>query len=137
MARLAVIKARDRRRFHRTAHSVPEINLELVFQVAAGFVLRFHPGASASTAEKLAEEIAEARSAAPRARAAAKIKSPTIKVDAGLSVARARSTRPARGKVVAVEAVLVVHLPLFGIGEDVVGFLQLLEFFFRGFIARI
>src|SRR5258708_1396362 len=69
--------------------------------------------------------------------AAAKIKSPKIKVDVGRSVVRARSSRPARWKVVAVEAVLVVHLPLFGIGEDIVGFLQLLEFFFRGFVAWI
>src|SRR5260370_1957776 len=137
MARLASIQSRDPKLYHRTAHGIPESDLELVFQVAAGFGRRFHPGASASTAEKLAEEIAKARSAARRARAAAKIKSPKIKVDAGLSVARARSSRPARWKVVAVEAVLVVHLPLFGIGEDIVGFLQLLEFFFRGFVPWI
>src|SRR6202040_3079520 len=113
MARLAGIQSRDRKLFHRTAHSVPEIDLELVFQVAAGFVLRLHTGASASAAEKLAEEIAEARSAARRAGTAAKIKSPKVEVDVGLSAVSARSTRPARWDVVAVKAVLVVYLPFF------------------------
>ena len=32
---------------------------------------------------------------------------------------------------------LVIHLPLFGVGEDVVRFLDLLEFFLRRFVARI
>src|SRR5258706_10563262 len=137
VARLASVQSRDRELFHRAAHGIPEIDLELVFQVAAGFVFRLHTGASASAAEKLAEEIAEARSAARRAGAAAKIKSAKIKVDVRLPAVTAPSTRPARRKVVAVEAVLVVNLPLLGIGEDVVGFLQLLEFFFRGFVARI
>src|SRR5439155_19116420 len=96
-----------------------------------------HPSASAPAAEKLAEEIAEARPAPRRAGAAAKIKSAKIEVDVLLLAVSARSTRPARWKVVAVESVLVVHLPLLGIGEDIVGLLQLLKFFFRGFIARV
>src|SRR4029077_15651664 len=44
-----------------------------------------------------------------------------------------RSGRSALG----VEAKLIVHLPLFGVGENVVGFLNLLEFLFSGFIAGI
>src|SRR5947208_14187006 len=137
MAGLASIQSRDRKFFHRAAHGIPEIDLDLVFQVAAGFVLRLHPSASAPAAEKLAEEIAEARPAPRRAGAAAKIKSAKIEVDVLLLAVSARSTRPARWKVVAVESVLVVHLPLLGIGEDIVGLLQLLKFFFRGFIARV
>src|SRR5882672_6832063 len=66
VARLASVQSRDRELFHRAAHGIPEIDLELVFQVAARFVLRLHSGAAASAAEKLAEEIAEARSAARR-----------------------------------------------------------------------
>src|SRR5712692_2907595 len=134
MARFASIHPRDRKLFHRPAHRVPEIDFQLVFQVAARFVLRLHRRAPAPAAEKLAEEIAEARSAARRSRSAAKIKSVKIKVDVLLPSMTARSTRR---KIVAVEAVLVVHLPLLGIGEDVVGFLHLLEFFFRGLVARI
>src|SRR5258707_1548194 len=134
MASAASVQPRDRELFHRATHGVPKTNLNLVFQVAAGFMLRLHCGATAPAAEELAEEIAEAGSAAGRAGATAKIKSAEIKVDVLLSAVAARSTRR---EVVAVEAVLVVHLPFLGVGEDVVGFLQLLEFFFRGFIARI
>src|SRR2546429_2086280 len=137
MARLAGIQSGNRKLFHCAAHGIPEIDLDLVFQVATGFVLRLAPRASASTAKKLAEEIAEARSAARRARATAKIKSAKIKVDVLLLAVAVCSTRPARWKVVTVEPVLVVHLPLLGIGENIVGFLQLLEFFFRGFVAGV
>src|SRR5207249_11595367 len=83
------------------------------------------------------EEVAEARSAAGCAGAAAKIKSIKIKVDVLLPSVGARPAWSARRKVFAVETVLVVHLPLLGIGEDVVGFLQLLEFFFRRFVSRV
>src|SRR5439155_404906 len=137
MARLAGIQSGNRKLFHCAAHGIPEIDLDLVFQVATGFVLRLAPRASASTAKKLAEEIAEARSAARRTRATAKIKSAKIKVDVLLLAVAVCSTRPARWKVVTVEPVLVVHLPLLGIGENIVGFLQLLEFFFRGFVAGV
>src|SRR5437588_4342112 len=104
---------------------------------APGSLLRPHPLPPAPAAEKLAEEIAEARTATRRARAPAKIKSAKIKVDVLLPAVTARSTGPARRKVVAVKAVLVVHLPLLGIGEDVVGFLHLLDFFFFRFVAGI
>jgi len=47
-------------------------------------------------------------------------------------------SRPARlRKIVAVETVLVVHLTLLRVGEHVVGFLKLLELFFRGFVTGI
>src|SRR6202043_3084384 len=51
---------------------------------------------------------------------------------AGLLLFR-RSGRSALG----IEAELIVHLPLLGVGENVVGFLNLLEFLFGGFIAGI
>src|SRR5437588_533351 len=47
MAGLASIQSRDRKLFHRSAHGIPEIDLDLVFQVTAGFVLRLHALASA------------------------------------------------------------------------------------------
>jgi len=35
------------------------------------------------------------------------------------------------------KAKLIVHLPLLGVGQYVVGFLHLLELFFRGFVAGV
>src|SRR5260370_9374662 len=64
MARPASVQPCDRELLHCAAHRIPEINLNLVFQVAAAFGLRLHCGATAPAAEKLAEEIAEAGSAA-------------------------------------------------------------------------
>src|SRR5437016_8575840 len=112
MARLASIQSGDRKLLHRAAHGIPEIDLDLVFQVAAGFVFRLHPSTSASAAKKLAERIAEARSATRGAGPAAKIKYAEIKVDVLLPAVTARFTRRT---VVAVEAVLVVDLPPLGI----------------------
>src|SRR5260370_30658945 len=120
--------------FPRAAHRVQKIDLDLISQVAARFVPRLHRGGSAPAAEKLAEEIAEARSAARRPGASAKIESFKIEVDVPLP---ARAACSARWKVIAVEAILVVHLPLLGIGEDVLAFLPLLEFLFRRLVARI
>src|SRR5215472_9842012 len=91
------------------------------------------------TPEKLAEEIAETRSSSASSGSASariEIKSPEIEVNSrtsGISARRRRSTL----EVVAVKAVLVVHLPLFRIGQYVVRFLQLLELFFRGLVSGI
>ena len=98
-------------------------------------MLRFHSGVGASAAEKLAEEITEAGPTACSARSA-KIKSPKIKIYIGAGLPL--RTRVAAGRqIFAVEAILVVHLPLLGVGEHVIGFLQLLEFLFCGFVAGI
>src|SRR5207302_9154181 len=137
MARLAGVQLRGGTLLYGPAHGVPEITRDLLFQVAAGFVLRFHRGATATAAEKLTEEITEAGAAARRAGPAAKIKSVKIKVDVLLPSVAAGTAWSARRKVFAVETVLVVHLPLLGIGEDVVGFLQLLNLFFCGLVARV
>src|SRR5580704_14571925 len=48
-----------------------------------------------------------------------------------------RAPRRTTARTRSVESELVVHLPLLRIRKDVVGFLNLFEFFFRGFIARI
>ncbi len=42
-----------------------------------------------------------------------------------------------RGSPLGIEAELIVHLPFFAIGKDIVGFLYLLELFFRRFVAGI
>src|SRR5882672_1942917 len=81
MTCLARVEPGDRKLFHRAAHGIPEVDLDLVFQVAARFVLRFHPGASAAAAEKLAEEITEACSAARCSRPAAEIESTEVKIN--------------------------------------------------------
>src|SRR5258708_34210553 len=85
MASPASVQPRDRELFHRATHGVPKTNLNLVFQVAAGFMLRLHCGATAPAAEELAEEIPQAGSAAGRARATPKIKSAELKVGVRLS----------------------------------------------------
>src|SRR5882672_3558438 len=138
MTGLAGIQARDGEFLHRAAHGIPEIDLDLVFQVAARFVLRFHRGTSAAATEKLAEEITEACSAARCSRPAAEIESTEVKINIWrFAVPSLTSSGSAGRNVVAVKAVLVVDLPLLRIGEHVVGFLQLLEFFFRGLVAGI
>src|SRR5947199_1011783 len=134
MTRLAGVHPRDRKFLHRAAHGVPEIDLELVFQVAARFVLRLS-GATAP-AKKLAEEVTKARSTSC-ARASAKIKSAKIKIHPGVACAFVSAGITSRRQILAVEAVLVVHLPLLRVGEHVVGFLDLLEFFLRSFIAGV
>ena len=93
-------------------------------------------GDAAATAKKLTEEVAETRSPARRPGCAAKIKPAKIKVHAGLLGALSSGIAPWR-QILAVEAVLVVHLALFRIGKHIVGFLDLLELFFRRFVAWI
>src|ERR1700674_762752 len=137
VARWADFQARNGKFLHRAAHGIPEIDLHLVLEVSTRLMLRFHAAGAASALEKLAEQIAEAGTTACRARAAAKIKSTEIKIDVRSPSIGARSTWTAWWNIVAVEAVLVVHLPLLRVGQHVVGFLQLLEFFFRGFVAGI
>jgi hypothetical protein len=136
VAVLARIKPRDGKFFHRAANGVPEINLNLVFEVVSGLLFRLHLS-TASASEKLAEQITEVSPAAGATRPAAKIESAKIKVDVGMTAFGSCPAGSAWWKVIAVEAMLVVHLPLFRIGENVVRFLKLLELFFRGFVARI
>src|SRR5437667_133781 len=64
------------------------------------------------------------------------IKSAKVKVHAGIACALPAWIAPRR-QILAVEAVLVVHLPLLRVGEHVVSFLDLLEFFLRSFIAGV
>src|SRR5579863_3627633 len=135
MARIARIETRDRQLLHCTTDSVPKIYFDLILEVAAGFLLWLFAAASPAS-EKLAKEIAEAASAALCSGAAAKVKASEIEINA-FAIGFVSAAGTARRNVVAVKAVLVVHLAFFGVGEDVVGFLQLLEFFFGGFVAGI
>src|SRR5215472_10823005 len=112
---------------------VPEIDFELILERAAFFGFFFGCAAPAAAAKELAEQIAEA-GAAGAAGSPAEIETAEIKVDVARSAARAGAV-VARGRVVAVEAVLVIHLALLGVGENVVGFLQLFEFLFGRFVA--
>src|SRR5580692_7141860 len=135
VARFAGVEARDGQFFDGAADGIPKVDFDLIFKIAARLVFRFL-AAAAPAAEKLAEEIAETRVAALCSRAAAKIKAVEIEIDT-FPVLLPSSPRTAGRNVVAVEAVLVVHLAFFRVGEDVVGFLQLLEFFLAGFIAGV
>ncbi len=77
--------------------------------------------------EELAEQIAKARTGA----ASAEIESAEVELHAAGIVARRRA------RAGLLESELVVHLAFFSVGENVVGFLHLLELFFRGFIAGV
>ncbi len=138
VAGFAGVQPRDLQLLHPAADGIPKINFDLVFQVGAGFLLRPHgaPAASA-TAKELAEKIAKAACAGTFASRTAKIESAEVEVHRGFVIASAALRRGPRIKIVAVEAMLVVHLPLLGVGEDVVGFLKLFEFFLGGLIAGI
>ncbi len=135
VARVARVEARDGQFLDGAADGVPEVDFDLVFEVAAGLVFGFR-AAAPPAAEKLAEEIAKTCVAALRARAAAKIKAAKIEIDV-FSALLVSGPGTARRNIVAVKAVLVIHLALFCIGKNVVRFLQLLEFFFGGFVAGI
>jgi len=137
MTRLTSVQTRDLQLLHGAAHRIPEVNLDLILQVPAGFLLRLYsPAASAAAPKKLAEQIAEA--ARPRASLrAAKIKPAKVEIHCGIFIASALWRRSPRIEIVAIESVLVIHLPLLRIRKDVVRLLQLLEFFFSGFVPRI
>src|SRR5260370_34205315 len=86
MARFATVQPCDRLLFLRAAHGVPEVDFNLVFQVAAWLVLRVRRNAAAP-AKELAEEAAKARSAPRRSGASAEIESAKITVHAGFACA--------------------------------------------------
>ena len=97
-----------------------------------GFGARRRFSYPAASAKILAEEIAKARTAARAATASSKIESPEIEMHLS-ALARPRHAARARR----LKAELIVHLAFLGVGQNVVGFLHLLEFFFRGFVAGI
>jgi len=86
MARFAGIEPCNRQFLHRAANRVPEINLDLIFQVAARLVFRLHAGTAMPAAEKLAEEVTEARTAARRARSTAEIEPAKIEINIRLAL---------------------------------------------------
>src|SRR5215472_8116093 len=128
----ARIEPRNLKLLYRAAHGIPEINFDLVFQIAARFFLRFHRCRAAPPAKKLAEQISETGAAL----LPAEIEATKIEIDVLLARVVA-GTVISRRHVVAVEAVLVVHLTFLGIGKNVVGFLELFELFFRSFVAGV
>src|SRR5262249_15623606 len=132
VARFAGVQPRDLQFLYAAANRVPEIDLELIFERAAFFGLLFHCAGPAA-AKETAEEVAEACAAGL---AAAEIEAAEIKVDVALATARSGAVVAGR-YVFTVEAILVIHLALLGIRENVVGFLQLLEFLLGGFVAGI
>ncbi len=117
------------------AHCVPEIYIEFIFERTAGLRFFFNACAGAA-AKKIAEEVAETGSATGCSAAAAEIESAEIKIDVVVGTSCSGSVVTSRN-IFAVEAILIVHLALLRVGENVVGFLKLLEFFLGGFVAGI
>ena len=140
MAHIAHIQPRETQLLHRPAHRFRKRNVDLIFQI--GPRLLFHSLLRRIlAAEKLAEQIAETRSAAARPRSAAsasaKIKSAEIEMNIFRRAAITRPLRRPSSRPRHVESKLVVHLPLLRVRQNFVRFLYLLEFFFRGFVAGI
>ena len=114
----ARIQARDAQLFHCAAHGFGERDLDLKFQIAAGFALR-RLARRALPAEYLAEKIAEAGPATASRTAAAEIESAEIEMDvfrrptATVSISSARRRSSALPRLVKPE--LVVHLALLGV----------------------
>ena len=138
VAGFAGIHAGDLQFFYTAAHRIPKINFQFVFERAAGFGF-FFQACAAAAAKKLAEEIAETCAASSTGAAAATAEIETVEIEIDVAVAAARSALAvvAGGNVFTVKTVLIVHLAFFAIGQNVVGFLQLLEFFFGSFVAGI
>src|SRR2546430_14988244 len=89
MAGLASFHARDLKFLYGAANGIPKVDLDLIFEIAAGLLLNFEVTAATAAAEKLAEEIAEAGTTAGTGtarctrRAAPEIEPAKIKVDIG------------------------------------------------------
>ena len=141
VAHAAHVQPRDAQLLHRAAHRFGKRDLDLKFQVAARLAL-VGLARRVLAAKYLAEEIAEARSAsAARAASTAKIESAEIEMNVFRRPAAAVTISSARRRSSAlprrVETELVVHLAFLGVRKNFVGFLNLLEFFFGGFVAGI
>src|SRR4029077_6398909 len=125
--------------FHRSAHRFRKRNVDLVFQIRSGlFFSCCLRGilAAATLAEQIAETCPASRACSPAS--AAKIESPEIEVNIfGRSAAIASPGRGPASLPRHIESELVLHLPLLGVRQYLVRFLDLLEFFFRGFVAGI
>src|SRR5690348_1517958 len=134
VASVAGVHASDLHFLDGAANGVPEIDLDLVFKVAAALGFHFGRGGAATAAEELSKEIAEAGAASSAS--AAEIEPAEIEIDALISRLRPLAVTFGR-KILTVEAVLVIHLALFGVGENVVGFLKLLEFFLGSLVTGI
>ena len=133
MAIRAGVEARDGKLLHGSVHGFPERDFDLVFQARARLrIRRGRFGRRCTAAKILAEKIAETGARAATAAASSKIKSAEIEI---YVIAVRGTRRSARAR--SFKTKLIVHLPLLGVGEDVVRFLHLLEFFFRRFVARV
>ena len=129
--------------FHRAAHGFGKCDVDLIFEIGAG--VRFIRGLRGiRAAEKLAEEVAETRATASASgTGSGPARSAEIEpAEIEMNVFGGSAAIPAAGRRSAtgpgdVETKLVVHLALLSVGKDFVGFLNLLEFFLGGFVARI
>src|SRR5262249_37564907 len=102
MAGLASVQPRDLQFLDRAAHSIPEIDFDLIFEVAPRFALFSASAAASSATEELAKKIAEGR-ATPRASTfSTEIEATKIEVDVASAVAGVSGAARTRRGVVAV-----------------------------------
>src|SRR5262249_39730369 len=121
---------------------LPEIDIQRVFQVRAlfgglGFRLR-------AAAEELREDVAETAAGLVFGPATALLTEEFGEVEAaevhiGFRTGTAGTGAGTRARITVrrVESELIVHLPLLGVAQNVVGFLYLAETFFSRFVARV
>src|SRR5579863_3227780 len=127
----------------RATDRLPKVDVETVFKIRSLFRTAARSLATPA-AEELAEDVAEGSGAARTGFAAMIIIDVIGKIEATethprvITRARARSSaRATRRNVVGIKAVLIVDLPLLGIAQNVVGFLDFLEALLGGFIAGV
>src|SRR5579862_5744951 len=162
---LAGVAPGDIETHHTAADGRPERDVDLVFEIGAGFGSNFFDsGATAATVEHAAEDVAEVRVATgtaltfPALEEIGEIEAPKVEVDtlrsgAAGGLTTGKAARESLGTritarfgvgfggsgvdIVGVEPELVVNLALLGIAENVVGFRERLEFFFGSLVAGI
>src|SRR5271157_20551 len=119
------------------ADGLPEIDIHYIFEIAALFRARLSLLRPTPAAKELRENIAEtAGVGAPATRELILIG----KIESVEIHSRVRTRRARRGpgeSALGIKTVLVVHLALLGVAENVVGFLHILETILGGFVPRI
>ena len=136
----AALQSRDGKRDLRAPDGLPEVDFEGVLEVRARLRLRRRPRLR-SPSEHLAEHVAKAApgTACAGASTSRGLRENVRKIESAEAhlgtLPRAFASRS--GGVRGIEAVLVVHLLLLGVAQNVVGFLDLLEAILGGFFAGI
>src|ERR1017187_2550089 len=117
------------------ADGLPEVDIHYIFEIAALFRGGLRLLRRALAAEELREDIAEAAGIGAPATRELIGKIEPVEIHSRVRIGRAR--RGPGESALGIETVLVVHLALLGVAENVVSFLHLLETIFGGLVPRI